>query len=103
MLAADDIRLEIDEAEGRTVIVKAYTPVGTIEVAADLELVGGTLWVRNAHVQGLRPGALGRAGLNALARKFLEEAGADRPVVEGGPRTTGARPDRRPIPFRFPR
>jgi hypothetical protein len=98
----DDIRIEIEEAEGRTVIVRAHTPVGTVEVIAELELVGGKLWARKAHVQGLRSGALSRSGLNALARKFLEEAGADRLVVEGGTRTTGARPGRRPAAFRFP-
>jgi hypothetical protein len=100
---SDDIRIEIDEAEARTVIVTVGTPAGTVEIVADLELVDGVLWARNVHVQGLSPGALGRAGLNAIARKFLEEADARALVVEGAHRTTGARQGRRPRPFRFPR
>jgi hypothetical protein len=98
-----DVRVEIEETEGRTAIVAVHTPAGTLELVAELELVEGILWIRNAHIQGLSPGALGRAGLNAVARKFLEEAGARALVVEGAARTTGARPDRRPRPFRFPR
>jgi hypothetical protein len=100
--AADPIELEIEEADHPTVIVTARTPVGGLRIIAELELAGGVLWVRNAHIQGLQPGALGRAGLNALARKFLEETGAEALVVEGAARTTGARPGRKPPPFRFP-
>lgn len=48
------------------------------------------------------PGALGRHSLNAVARKLLEEADAGALVVEGGVRTTGARPGRAPKRFRFP-
>ena len=103
MWAHDDIRIEIDEAEARTVIVTVCTPAGTVEIVAELELVDGVLWARSAHIQGLSPGALGRAGLNAVARKFLEETDARALVVEGAPRTTGARQGQRPRPFRFPR
>jgi hypothetical protein len=98
-----EVLIEIEEAEGRTVVATVRTPVGTLTVMAELELVGRVLWVRGAHIQGLSPGALGRAGLNAVARKFLEEADADALVVEGGSRTTGARPWHFPRPFRFPR
>ena len=109
MWARDDIRIEIDEAEARTVIVTVGTPAGTVEIVAELELVDGVLWARSAHIQGLSPGALGRAGLNAVARKFLEETDARALVVEGldraavKSRTTGARQGQRPRPFRFPR
>lgn len=84
-------------------VATVRTPVGTLKIVADLELVEGVLWARGAHVQGLTPGALGRAGLNAVARKFLEEADARALVVEGSSRTTGARRGRVPRAFRFPR
>jgi hypothetical protein len=54
-------------------------------------------------VQGLTPGALGRAGLNAIGRKLLEEADVDQIVIQGGARTTGRGKGRRPRPFRFPK
>ena len=104
-----EVLIEIEEAEGHTVIATVRTPVGTLTVLAELELVGRVLWVRGAHIQGLSPGALGRAGLNAVARKFLEEADADALVVDRldrgavKARTIGARPRRFPRPFRFPR
>ena len=98
-----DIRIDIEEAERSTAIIAVLTPVGAIKLIAELTLVGGVLRASDAHVQGLHPGALGRAGLNASARKLLEETGADTLVVEGASRTTGARPGRRPHPFRFPR
>jgi hypothetical protein len=46
--------------------------------------------------------ALGRAGLNAIGRKILEEADVDQIVIEGGTRTTGKNPGRPPKAFRFP-
>jgi hypothetical protein len=64
--------------------------------------IGRVLRVDGAHVQGLAPGALGRAGLNAIGRKLLEEADVDQIVVQGGARTTGRNKGERPRPIRFP-
>lgn len=102
MWADADIEIEIDDAEGRTMIATVHTPAGSLTIIAELELIGDVLWACRVHVQGLSPGALGRAGLNALARRFLEEADAKALVVEGAARTTGANPHRRPRVFRFP-
>ena len=102
MWSSHDITLEIEEAEHPTLIAIAVTPAGTITLIAEAEMHGRTLWLTKAHVQGLSPGALGRAGLNALAAKFLEECDAEALVVEGGARTTGANPGRAPRPFRYP-
>jgi hypothetical protein len=98
-----DSAVEIEAAEGRTMVATVRTPAGMLKVIAEVELVAGVLWARNAHVQGLSPAALGRAGLNAVARKFLEQTDAEALVVEGATRTTGANPRRRPRPFRYPR
>lgn len=103
MWTTADLHVEIEEAEHPTAVVTVLTPAGTVKLMAELTLVGGVLRATDAHVQGLHPGALGRAGLNAIARKLLEETGADTLVVEGFSRTTGVRPGRRPRPFRFPR
>lgn len=103
MWTTADLHVQIEEAEHPTAVVTVLTPAGTVKLMAELTLVGGVLRATDAHahVQGLHPGALGRAGLNAIARKLLEETGADTLVVEGFSRTTGVRPGRRP--FRFPR
>jgi hypothetical protein len=84
-------------------IATVRTPAGVLKVIAEVHLAGGVLWASNAHVQGLAPGALGRAGLNAVARKFLEETDAEELVVEGAARTTGANPHRHPRAFRYRR
>ena len=97
------ITLEIEEAEDRTLIASVITPADRPQLIAEVELVAGVLWARNVHAQGLAPGVLGRAGLNAIARKVLEEADAQAVVVEGAARTTGANQRRRPRAFRFPR
>jgi len=102
MWSSDDIALEVEEAEHPTLIATAVTPAGTVTLIAEAEMRGRTLWLRRAHIQGLSPGALGRAGLNALAAKFLEESDAEALVVEGSHRTTGANPGRPPRPFRYP-
>lgn len=103
MWSSDDIVLEVEEAEHPTLIATAATPAGTVTLIAEADLRGRTSWLTRVHIQGLSPDALGRAGLNALAAKFLEESDAEALVVEGSPRTTGANPGRPPKPFRYPR
>lgn len=98
------ILVELDDAtEGSIWIVRIVTPAGTIELMGEVTKVGRVLHIDGAHVQGLHPGALGRAGLNAIGRKLLEEADVEEIIIQGGARTTGARPDRIPPAYRFPR
>ena len=98
-----EISVELDDAsEGSVWIVRIDTPAGAIELIGEVIKVGRVLHVDHAHVQGLNPGALGRAGLNAIGRKLVEEADVDEIIVQGGARTTGARPNRVPPAFRFP-
>ena len=47
--------------------------------------------MNRAHIDGLKPDALGRAGLNAIGRKVLEEADVDQIIIEGSVRTTGCK------------
>jgi len=84
-------------------IVTITAPVGVLEMIGAVTMIGRTLRIDNVHVQGLAPGALGRAGLNAIGRKLLEEANADEIVIKGGARTTGRRKGEAPRPIRFPR
>jgi hypothetical protein len=89
-----DVTVEIDEADGDVMIAIITTPAGKLEIVGEVTRIGRVLHVRQAHVDGLRPGALCRAG--------LVEADVDQIIVEGDTRTTGKNPGRPPKPFRFP-
>jgi hypothetical protein len=103
MWSPSAITVEIEDIEGRVWIVQIITPVGMIEIIGefDYDPARRTLRVSETHVQGLHSGALGRAGLSLIGRKLLDEADVEEIIIEGGTRTTGARPSRRPPPFRI--
>ena len=103
MWKADDIIIEIDLVDDPVLVALVTTPAGLLEVIGEVRRVGRVLHVERAHVQGLSRGALGRNGLNAIARRVLEEADVDEIVIAGGARTTGRRQGRIPRPIRFPR
>jgi hypothetical protein len=97
-----EILIEFDLVEEDEAIVLITTPAGVIEIAGAVSVAGRVLYLDGVHIQGLHPGAVGRAGLNAIGRKLLEEADVDKIVIQGGVRTTGCNKGRRPRPFRFP-
>ncbi|AWN51463.1 hypothetical protein DK412_06995 [Methylobacterium sp. 17Sr1-1] len=103
MWTSAQITITIEEVYGNTVLVRIALPVGVLEVIGEADFRGRELRVTNAHIQGLSPGALGRAGLNSLGRKILEIYDVDVVHVAGASRTTGRNPDRPPRPFRYPR
>jgi hypothetical protein len=96
------ITVEIEEVDGSTMMAVIQTPVGTLRALGRLSIVGRTLLIEEAHVDGLSPGALNRAGINAICRKLLEEAGVEKVVIKGSARSTGKNPGKRPRPFCFP-
>ena len=96
------ITIEIGLVDGDIMIIEVTTPVGMVQIIGKVVRAGRLLHVSGAHVDGLRGGALGRAGLSAIGRKLLEEADVDQIVIEGGTRTTGKNPGRPPKAFRFP-
>ena len=75
--------------QGQTIHVSFETSAGLVEILCDYRLTGKDLILEGAHIQGLFPGALGRAGLNALAQKIMEGADVDTLEIHGGLRTTG--------------
>jgi hypothetical protein len=103
MWSLDEITIELTEAEPPLVIVKIATPVGRLELTGEVRRVGRVLYCERVHIQGLGPGVLGRAGLNAVGRKILAEIDVDQIVLEGSSRTTGRRAGQTPRPIRFPR
>ena len=94
--------MDIEVADGDEIIAVITTPLGAVQVLGSVTRIGRILYVDRAHIHGLGPGVLGRAGLNAIARKLLEEADVDQVIIEGSVRTTGRNPGKRPRRFRFP-
>ena len=62
------------------------------------DLSGRVLRVDAAQIEGLTPGAIGRAGINAALRKLLVEADVEQIVIQGAVRTTGKGQGRKPDP-----
>ncbi|MFF8802994.1 MULTISPECIES: hypothetical protein [unclassified Methylobacterium] len=102
MWSSDEIAIEISSVDGDVMLVAVSTPAETFELIGAVSIRAGILVIENAHIQGLAPGALGRHGLNAIARKMMVETDVQGLVVEGGTRTTGRTRGRRQRPFRFP-
>ncbi len=103
MFPAEDVVVEVTEAEDNEVIVDIVTPAGAIQLMGTVRVEGRVLYFTDAHIQGLRPGALGREGLNTICRKLVSEANVEEIVIEGGTRTTGLRQGCKPRTIRFPR
>jgi hypothetical protein len=94
--------VEVEEAEGSIIQAVVETPAGPLRLLASVAIVGRVLLLDGAHVGGLAPGAIGRAGLNAVGRKLLEVADVDQIIIQGSARTTGKRKGNIPRPIRFP-
>ena len=98
----DKIIIDLDHLSEHPVwVITARMQAGTLRLLGLIELKDRTLHVGDVHVEGLTPGALGRAGLNALGYALMEVADVDELVIQGVVRTTGARPGRRPGTFRL--
>ena len=102
MWSEADVTVEIDQVDRDVMIVVITTPVGKLQIIGEVARNGRVLHVREAHAGGLRPGALSRAGLNAIGRKLLVEADVDQIIIEGSVRTTGRNVGKHPTRFRFP-
>jgi hypothetical protein len=103
MWSNDQIVVEIVDADHPVVEVVIRTQVGVMVLVASASIVGRVLHLDGVHVAGLTPGALGRAGLNAIGRKLLELADVDQIIIQGGARTTGTHKGQVPSAIRFPR
>ena len=89
-------RARIIEQDGDAVHIAADLPSGTISVFANMERRGTTLYLRKLHIDGAGPGTVGISALRSVARDIGRGQGVKTVVIQGGVRTTGARPGRRP-------
>jgi hypothetical protein len=107
MWTLSDISVDFDDLTvGRIVTVRIDTPAGLLMFMGEIEIVGRRLIARECHIHAERGGlhAFGWARLRQVARLLLELLETyDELVVEGGIRTSGANPGRRPRPLRFTR
>jgi hypothetical protein len=103
MWSSDQIAVEIVDADHPVVEVLVATPIGALTLVASASIVDRVLYLERAHVGGLAPGSLGRAGLNAIGRKLLEVADVDEIIIQGSARTTGTHKGQVPSSIRFPR
>ncbi|HEX2509885.1 MAG TPA: hypothetical protein VHK66_05140, partial [Microvirga sp.] len=94
---------ELIQADRDSALVMISTPSGAIERLGSVRIIGRTLRIDAAHVDGSGRGAIRRAGLNAIGDKLLEAADVDEIILKGGSRTTGRNQGRPPKPFRYPR
>jgi hypothetical protein len=97
------IDLETDACEGDLATIRISTPAGVIEIMGMIDFQGRNVLVRNAHIQGLRANAIGRASLHVIAKAFLERIDCDEIRIEGATCTTGASLGSRPRAMRFAR
>ena len=63
-----DVTIRIDEVDASVMLVTVQTPAGAIEIMGVVTVRDDILVIDRAHVQGLAPGALSRAGLNTIGR-----------------------------------
>jgi hypothetical protein len=90
------------EIDGPVVAISLTTPLGVVNILGEMTIVADELHIIRAHIGGLYPGALGRAGLNAIGRKLLEMSDVEKIVIQGSARTTGRRKGKVPWKICFP-
>jgi hypothetical protein len=98
-----DIEIDIAQVAGSLVLVTIRLPIGVVEIMGSVRIEGRVLHIDGAHIDGPRPGALGRAGLNAIGRKLLEVADVDEIILQGSTRATGRYRGKVPRRIRFAR
>ena len=91
--------IRIVETDGDVVELAATTLNGEIQIITVLERVGRDIILRGMHVDGPGAGSLGLQTLRNLAREFGKQHSAERVIIHGGTRTTGANPGRVPLPI----
>ena len=98
----DDI--DYDATDHPVVTIRVVTPVGLIEVMAEVAVNRRSLRLQRLHVQSsAEPNEIGHANWRLIATMMMERMDYDEIIVEGAVRTTGASAGRRPQPIRFTR
>lgn len=83
------------DSEGDIITISLRTPLGIIQIMAEVEIEGRLLIMHGANIQGLEPNVAGVSNMRALGRYVLEKVDCDEARIESTSRTTGANPGRR--------
>lgn len=80
--------------------VRVQTPLGDFELIANIRYSDDVLYLEEMHLGGPGPNTIGPAAFRRAIREFgrqvMELADVATLVIEGGIRTSGARPGHRP-------
>jgi hypothetical protein len=87
--------IAILDREGDVIMGAFKVAGGKAEFVAEIVREGDTIILRGAHIEGDAK----LAEVIALAKRFGCEQGASKVIIEGGMRTTGARPGHIPKPI----
>jgi hypothetical protein len=90
--------LRIVEQVGDVVEIAGTVRGHEIRILANMSREGGTLFLKQTHIQGPGAGKVGVKGLMDAAREFGKSPGADKVIIEGAKRTTGAGHQRGAVP-----
>lgn len=97
-MSAPEPTVEIVERDGDIVeiICRGAT---TITVIAEMRRTGETLLLNRVHIDGSGPGSSSLGELREMARELGRQQGAQKVIIRGAVRTTGAAPGRLPRPI----
>jgi hypothetical protein len=93
-------RAKLVERDGDVSLFSVEGKGGEISIVAETSMEGGTLILRNAHIQGGGKGTSSLAELRSVLEAIGRAEGAKEVIVFGGERTSGARPGHRPRPIK---
>jgi hypothetical protein len=72
------------DSQGDLLTIEIGTPMGTISIMGEVDIVDRVVVIKGAHIQGEGgPNSLGIRNLRTLARFVLERIECDEAVVEG--------------------
>lgn len=105
--AVSDLSFEMDDdqTDDPIVTIVVHAPGATLQIIAEIILDRSirSMTLSGTHIHGATANLVGGANLRTVAQAVMRGMHLDEIVVEGGIRTTGANPGRRPRPFRFTR
>jgi hypothetical protein len=101
----DDIEIIVDDqlSEDPIFLVQVITPLGILDLMAEVRLSPRSIEVHGLHVGGDAATRWGWSTLRRIGRLIAEKLDVDEINLYGAIRTTGANPGRRPRHWRIAR
>ncbi len=93
---APSLTIRVVEQDGNTFEIECFIDKIQLLAITELEMDNRDLIVTGLHIAGPGQGAVSPRLLRHAARELGRQWGADRVIIEGGIRTTGANPGHKP-------